>query len=371
MKYYYTPEDIAKRLGYIERKLLCLKCSGTGGGGGNSSIVDIGDDDDGDPSQPNTIQVNEDGNIFVVDSEGNVFPVSGGGMGEIWVDETTITGNGTSGNPLSVIYQPIDATPTNGSTNAVQSDGVFDALALKANTSALSGYVPTTRTLTINGTALDLSANRSWTIAGTAPGGSTTQMQYNNAGAFGGASTATYDSVNSQFLSSGKTFLGDSIDVGQNFMDTTVAFSLQSSKAWLFNFYGTATAPRMFLSQAGLLRIHGLGGGGTRNVTVDNNGDLIAGTETGVVAVRTVTANTTLLTTDNILRVDASGGPVQVTFPASVSVGKSFRVKKIDTTSNPVTFTGGTVDDDPAFGLLNPKSSVILYASGATAYDIF
>jgi hypothetical protein len=35
-----------------------------------------------------------------------------------------------------------------------------------ATTAALSGYVPTSRTLTINGTTFDLSANRSWTISG-------------------------------------------------------------------------------------------------------------------------------------------------------------------------------------------------------------
>lgn len=36
-----------------------------------------------------------------------------------------------------------------------------------ATTASLSGYVPTSRTITINGTAFDLSANRSWTIPGT------------------------------------------------------------------------------------------------------------------------------------------------------------------------------------------------------------
>lgn len=36
-----------------------------------------------------------------------------------------------------------------------------------ATISSLNGYVPNNRTLTINGTALDLSANRSWTIPGT------------------------------------------------------------------------------------------------------------------------------------------------------------------------------------------------------------
>lgn len=37
-------------------------------------------------------------------------------------------------------------------------------LAPYALTSSLAGYVPTSRTLTINGTPFDLSANRSWTI---------------------------------------------------------------------------------------------------------------------------------------------------------------------------------------------------------------
>lgn len=32
------------------------------------------------------------------------------------------------------------------------------------NTGSLSGYVPTTRTLTINGVTYDLSADRSWTV---------------------------------------------------------------------------------------------------------------------------------------------------------------------------------------------------------------
>jgi hypothetical protein len=57
-----------------------------------------------------------------------------------------------------------------------------------------AGYVPQARTLTINGTSYDLSANRSWTIATTTPGGSNTQFQYNSSGTLAGASALTYDS---------------------------------------------------------------------------------------------------------------------------------------------------------------------------------
>jgi hypothetical protein len=57
-----------------------------------------------------------------------------------------------------------------------------------------ASYVPQARTLTINGTTYDLSANRSWTIATTTPGGSNTQFQYNSSGTLAGASALTYDS---------------------------------------------------------------------------------------------------------------------------------------------------------------------------------
>ena len=62
---------------------------------------------------------------------------------------------------------------------------------------ASSTYVPQSRTLTINGTSFDLAANRSWTVTATAtPGGTSGQVQYNNAGALGGASNVEIASGN-------------------------------------------------------------------------------------------------------------------------------------------------------------------------------
>jgi hypothetical protein len=58
-----------------------------------------------------------------------------------------------------------------------------------------AGYVPQARTLTINGTTYDLSANRSWTIATTTAAGSDTQVQYNSSGSLAGASALTYNST--------------------------------------------------------------------------------------------------------------------------------------------------------------------------------
>jgi hypothetical protein len=60
---------------------------------------------------------------------------------------------------------------------------------------ASASYVPQARTLTINGTTYDLSANRSWTIATTTPGGSDTQFQYNSSGTLAGASALIYNST--------------------------------------------------------------------------------------------------------------------------------------------------------------------------------
>lgn len=65
-------------------------------------------------------------------------------------------------------------------------------------TNSIASKVPQTRTLTINGTAYDLSADRSWTIATTTPGGSDTQFQYNSSGSLAGASALTYNSANNR-----------------------------------------------------------------------------------------------------------------------------------------------------------------------------
>ena len=60
---------------------------------------------------------------------------------------------------------------------------------------ASASYVPQARTLTINGTSYDLSANRTWTISAATPGGSDTQVQYNSSGSLAGASALTYNST--------------------------------------------------------------------------------------------------------------------------------------------------------------------------------
>ena len=62
---------------------------------------------------------------------------------------------------------------TTGTSGAATYDNITGVLNVPVYSPDLSGYVPSTRTLTINGTGYDLSADRSWTVSGTMPAGGT------------------------------------------------------------------------------------------------------------------------------------------------------------------------------------------------------
>lgn len=96
-------------------------------------------------------------------------------------------------------------TTTNNSTNwnTAYGWGNHSSAGYLTSASAASTYVPLTRTITINGTTYDLSVDRSWTITATAsPGGSSGQVQYNNAGSLGGASNVEVIGGNLAFVDS-------------------------------------------------------------------------------------------------------------------------------------------------------------------------
>lgn len=69
--------------------------------------------------------------------------------------------------------------------------------------------------------------------------------------------------------------------------------------------------------------------------------------------IRTVNSNTTLLSTDYTVEVDASGGNIIITLPTAVSQfsggsGRIYNIKKIDSTLNTVTINPtapDTIDD--------------------------
>lgn len=82
--------------------------------------------------------------------------------------------------------------------------------------SALTGYVPTTRTLTINGTTLDLSADRSWTIA--VP---TKTSDLTNDSGFITSSALTGYIQNNVGISGGTTLIGDTTSGGNLTLSST------------------------------------------------------------------------------------------------------------------------------------------------------
>jgi hypothetical protein len=95
MTLYEFERKILKKYDKLAKEICCLRAEI---GSGGISIVNIGADTDGDPTQINTIQYNDNGDIFIVNSLGEVFPIVGGG-GEIYSEvtraeaETLVTGS--------------------------------------------------------------------------------------------------------------------------------------------------------------------------------------------------------------------------------------------------------------------------------------
>lgn len=114
------------------------------------------------------------------------------------VDLASITGNSFI-NIASGTTVAIDLSNVNDiSLNNVYSGWTTNVATAGSNTN-INSAVPDTRTLTINGTAHDLSANRSWTVSGGGGGtaaGSTGYAQYKSAGGgFQAEAAYTYDSA--------------------------------------------------------------------------------------------------------------------------------------------------------------------------------
>lgn len=88
----------------------------------------------------------------------------------------------------------------------------------------------------------------------------------------------------------------------------------------------------------------------------------------GVVEYNEVTSDYLATIGDTFIAVDASAGPVNITFfAASLQKGKKLHVKKIDSTSNAVTVTpsgGDLIDGHPNFQWNTPYAGFIFVADG-------
>jgi hypothetical protein len=99
---------------------------------------------------------------------------------------------GSSSNGIEIVFSPGGSTQSLLFQTSAAYSYTFPAatgtIALISDIPSLTGYVPNTRTLTINGTAYDLSADRSWTIS--ANQNARTEYEFTTNG-----STATYSAT--------------------------------------------------------------------------------------------------------------------------------------------------------------------------------
>jgi hypothetical protein len=128
------------------------------------------------------------------------------------VQNLTVGTGGTDFNISSATSTHTFNLPTASSTNRGALSST-DWITFNGKQAAL-GYtpVPNTRTLTINGTALDLSADRSWTVSSGITVGTTTitsgtsgRIPFNNGGVYGEDSGITYSSANKRLTLGGTT----------------------------------------------------------------------------------------------------------------------------------------------------------------------
>lgn len=91
-------------------------------------------------------------------------------------------------------------------------------------------------------------------------------------------------------------------------------------------------------------------------------------------AVRSVTASTTVVDSDDLILADATGGAITVTLPAaSVNAGRRFTVKKVDASANAVTYDGAgaeTIDNGGTFGWTTQYSAYTIQSDGTAWWVI-
>lgn len=85
-------------------------------------------------------------------------------------------------------------------------------------------------------------------------------------------------------------------------------------------------------------------------------------------AVRSVTASTTVVDSDDLILADATGGAITVTLPAvSLNAGRRFNIKKTDASGNAVTIDGAsseTIDGATTVAISTQYASYTVQSDG-------
>lgn len=102
----------------------------------------------------------------------------------------------------------------------------------------------------------------------------------------------------------------------------------------------------------------------TRNISAQDLRDFLVSV-LGSRNVSSYSVDTALTTNNDIVLVDATAALRTITLPsASSNNGKTFSVKKIDSSVNPVKLTGDTIDGESSFFLLIKNQSVEIASNG-------
>jgi hypothetical protein len=287
-----------------------------------------------------------------------------GGTGAVIGSGTTV-----SVYAAGVINGGLTLTTTGNSGAATKS---FATLNIPEYTLAGLGGVPTTRTLTINGTAYDLSADRSWsvgTVTGTGTTGTIPKWS---------SSSALNDSVITQ--SGSDILIGGTADQGKLQVDGQTAGGLlvtttdsqfgiaikntsSSNKKWDFSPNGN----NLQFNESGVEPVLILKGGGGNNVRLykyTSNGFLKTSGSDGTLTVDT----TSYLPLGGGTLTGALSG-TSATFSSAIQSGDDITISK--TSANLRLFINNTTATTGKSWYFNSFSNGNLYIGNTTASDIF
>lgn len=101
---------------------------------------------------------------------------------------------------------------------------------------------------------------------------------------------------------------------------------------------------------------------------------LIGPSSTTSLAVNNITSNYVSTIADDVIRVDATLGPIQITLPAASTTGKLLRFKRIDSSLYAVTIIragSDLIDGETSQVLPTQYYTLELISSGGTAWDVY
>ena len=210
--------------------------------------------------------------------------------------------------------------------NAITADRTYtlpDASGTIALTSNLSSYVPTTRTITINGTALDLSANRSWSVGDVLTSGSYADPSW--------ITSLAWSKITSKPTTLSGYGITDAVSTGGSYSDPSWITSLAATKI-------SGTLP--------------IANGGTNSTTALSNNRVMKSSGGAIVEAAAITASRALISDTNGIPTHSATTSTELGYVSGV-------------TSSIQTQLNSKSSQDSMISVANPASNV---AASTTTY---